>query len=204
MKRILSNPLGVVPVMVIFIAEVYITDPKPYELYAMTWHGFFLGLLAFFFGFCFVLTGSAFWNMILRWRWFLGGGAVLLCILRLTYFQLNVPGFLLVIESDCWIFSFFGFGYKYLNHPSKALEYLSQAAYPVYILHMIFLYWGSLLLFPLEIKPPVQFILVLLFTGIGCFSVYELVIRRVNSIRPFFGLKMKSPIAQKVIPSEAS
>jgi glucans biosynthesis protein C len=191
-KRILSNPLGLLLVIAVFIAEAYIVAPKPYEMYAVTWHGFFLGLLAFFSGFCFVLGGTAFWQMLLKWRWvFLFSGATLFT-LRLVYFQLRVPDYLVVIESDCWIFSVLAFAYRYLNHPGKALSYLSQAAYPVYIIHMIFLYLGSLLIFPLDVATPIQFILVLAFTVTGCFTSYEFVIRRVSFIRPLFGLR-KNP-----------
>ena len=66
-KKWLSNPFGLLLVIAAFIVEVLLVDPYLYELYAMTWHGFFLGLLAFFFGFCFVLSGSSFWNMLLKW-----------------------------------------------------------------------------------------------------------------------------------------
>jgi hypothetical protein len=181
----------VLPIIAVFIVEALILDPRPYEMYAMTWHGFFLGLLAFFFGFCFVLSGDAFWKMILKWRWLFFLAAVLLFITRLTQFRLQAPVYLLVMESDCWIFSVFAFGYRYLNHPGKTLTYLSEAAYPVYIVHMIFLYLGSMLIFPLDIEAPLQFILVLVFTVTGCFTLYEFVIRRVNIIRPLFGLKKK-------------
>ncbi len=44
------------------------------------------------------------------------------------------------------------------------------------------------LLFPLEISGWLKFILVILFTGLGCFVSYEL-IRRVSFLRPVFGLK---------------
>jgi membrane-bound acyltransferase YfiQ involved in biofilm formation len=94
------------------------------------------------------------------------------------------------VESDCWIFALLAFGNKYLNRPGRTLAYLSEAAYPVYILHMIFLFLGSQLIFPLDINVKIQFILLLVFTGIGCFATYE-IIRRVNVLRPLFGLKMK-------------
>ena len=97
---------------------------------------------------------------------------------------------MLVIESQYWILSIFAWSSIYLNKPSNTLTYLSEAAYPVYILHMVFLYLGSLLIFPLDIPTPIQFVLVLLFTAVGCFSFYEL-ISRVNFLRPLFGLKMK-------------
>ena len=190
-KSMLSHPLGLLPVIAAFVAEALIVDPRPYEMYGMTWHGFFLGLLAFFFGFCFVLSGPAFWEMILKWRWLFLSAALVLFTVRLTQFQSYAPNYLVAIESVGWIVSVFGFGYKYLNQASKTLGYLSQAAYPVYIIHMIFLYLGSWLIFPLDMPTPIQFILVLLFTGVGCFALYELVISRVNFIRPLFGLKRR-------------
>ena len=195
----LRTPLGLIPVFAAFIAEVVLLDPRPFELYAMTWHGFALGLLAFLSGFCFVASGSAFWEMIWKWRWMFLGVAVGLYIFRLTYFQTQfAPNYLIAIESNAWILSVFAFGYKYLNWTSNALNYLSQAAYPVYILHMIFLSIGSLLIFPLEIPVQLEFVLVLAFTFAGCFGTYELV-RRVNILRPLFGLKMKT--ATSVLPS---
>jgi glucans biosynthesis protein C len=190
-KKCLGNPFGLLLVIAAFIVEALVVDPHPYELYAMTWHGFFLGLLAFFFGFCFVLSGPSFWNMLVKGRWLFLAAAISLYTYRLLQFQMSVPNFRLVIESDCWIFSLFAFAYKYLNHPGKALRYLSEAAYPVYIIHMIFLFLASLLIFPLDIDVHLKFILVLVLTFTGCFVFYEFIIRRVKIIRPLFGLKSK-------------
>lgn len=191
MQKLWSTPLGLIPVIAIFILEAVIVNPMPYEMYAMTWHGFLLGILAFFFGFCFVISGSTFWEMINKWRWLFLLVAVALFIIRTVLAYLKAPQLMpmMVIESQCWIISVFAFGYRYLNRPGKALTYLSQAAYPVYIIHMIFLYLGSLLIFPLDIGVQLQFVMVLFFTFAGCFVTYELVIRRVKWIRPLFGLK---------------
>ncbi|PPL02769.1 acyltransferase family protein [Parapedobacter indicus] len=186
--NLLRTPLGLLPVFALFVAEVLILHPIPFELYAMTWHGFFLGLQAFFFGFFFVWCGRSFWNMLLRWWWLFLTTAIGLFIFRLVFFQPVAPAYLLSTESNCWILTVFALGYRYLNRPSKALSYLSKAAYPIYIVHMIFLYLGSLLIFPLRVSVPFQFILVLLFTIGGCFLVYELVIRRIRFLKPLFGL----------------
>jgi glucans biosynthesis protein C len=199
LRKLFSTPLGLIPVVTVFIAEAMIIKPFPYELYVLTWHGFFLGLLAFFFGFCFVLSGSGFWNMLVRWRWMFVILALALYLIRFNYFQLNVPPYLLVLESDCWIFSVLAFGHKYLNRPSATLSYLSQAAYPVYILHMIFLSLGSMLIFPMGLAPQIKFVLVLLFTFVGCFGAYEIV-RRVGVLRPLFGLGRRA----KDKPTESS
>ncbi|MGK6350426.1 acyltransferase family protein [Parapedobacter sp. DT-150] len=189
LKKALNHPLGLVPVFGAFVAEAVLMDPKPFELYAMTGHGFLLGLLAFFFGFCFVLAGRSFWEMLLKWRWLFLGVALLLFAVRLLYFRSEAPNYLRSIESNCWILLVFALAHKYLNRPSQTLRYLSGAAYPIYIVHMIFLYLGSLLIFPLDIGAPLQFTLLLLFTGVGSFAVYELVIRRVNVLRLLFGLR---------------
>lgn len=191
LKRLLGSPIGILLVVVSFIAEVLLVKPSLFEMYAMTWHGFYLGLLAFFFGFCFVLSGDTFWEMILKWRWLAISVAVGLYAYRLFLIPMAAPNYRLAIESVFWIITIFAFGYKYLNKPSKTLNYLSDAAYPVYIVHMIFLFLGSILIFPLNIPVSIQYILVLLFTGVGCFTTYEFVIRRINIVRPLFGLKMK-------------
>jgi hypothetical protein len=196
MQKMLRTPLGLIPFMALFVAEALIMKPSPYELYAVTWHGFALGFLAFFCGFCFVLCGDVFWNMIVRWRWmFLALGLSLFLSRMFTGFK--NPGYLLAIESDCWIFAVFAFGRRYLDRPGKALAYLSEAAYPVYILHMIFLSLGSWLIFPLVLPVELKFFAVLLFTFMGCFAMYE-VIRRVNVLRPLFGLKMHTRALAKI------
>lgn len=187
-KNLFSSPLGLLIVVAAFVGEAIIVKPIPYELYAMTWHGFFLGLLAFFFGFCFVLSGDRFWQMLVTWRWLflaIGGG---LFALRTYYFGMQTPGYLIVIESQAWIFAVLAFGHKYLNHSGKALQYLSPAVYPIYILHMFFLYVGSVIVFPLKIATPLQFVLVLLFTLGGCLLSYEM-IKRIKWLRVFFGIK---------------
>ncbi len=188
-KKCLSSPLGLVAVIAAFVAEVLLIDPAIYELYAMTWHGFFLGLLAFLSGFLFVLSGSSFLNMLLKWWWLFLAVAISLYARRMLPFQMTAPDVLLAIESNCWIFSVFAFGYRYLNHSGKVLRYLSKAAYPVYMVHMIFLFLASLLLFPPDIEVHLKFILVLAFTVSGSFAFYEFIIKRVNFIRPLFGLK---------------
>jgi hypothetical protein len=105
---------------------------------------------------------------------------------------MRAPGYLVVIESQCWIFTVLAFGSKYLNRSGPTLHYLSQAAYPVYIMHMIFLFVGSLIIFPLDLPVPLKFLLVLLITLAGSLGFYELVIRRINIIRPLFGVKMNN------------
>jgi len=185
----MSNPLGPLLVTVFFILEVVLVNPGIFEMYAQTWHGFFIGLLAFLFGFLFVYSGKAIWNTLLKWRWFYLALAIGLYLVRFLIFDLKSPGYLIAIESNCWIFGLFGWAYKNLNRPSILLSYLSQAAYPVYIIHMFVLYAGAYFILPLEIPVVLKFILIVVFTGTVSFLLYEFVIKRINFIRPLFGLK---------------
>lgn len=195
-KKMLGKPVGLVMVLIPFVLEAIWINPVPFELYAMTWHGFALGFLAFFFGFCFVLAGEGFWSLIQKWRWLFISLGVVLFLLRINNFPSQAPSYVLAIESFSWILTVFAFGSLHLKGPSKSLQYLSEAAYPVYILHMVFLYLGSSLIFPLAIPVKLQFLLVVLFTFVGCFVSFEL-IRRVPVLRPLFGLK------QQFLPSKA-
>jgi len=189
LQKLFSKPWGLPVVVAAFVLEAVLVKPPVFETYSMTLHGFIMGLLAFLFGFLFVYTGEAFWLTVRKWRWVTLSLALGLFLFRYIEFELLAPRYLLAIESNMWIFAAFGFANKYLQKPGKALTYLTQAAYPVYIVHMVFLYLGSFLIMPLDISPWFQLIFVVVFTFIGCFTLYELLIRRVRFLRPLFGLK---------------
>jgi peptidoglycan/LPS O-acetylase OafA/YrhL len=189
LSKFMGNPVGPLSISLFFVVEALLIKPSLFALYAETWHGFFLGLLAFFFGFLFVYSGKTFWQTVLKWRYFYLAIAAVLYGIRYFEFATEAPGYLTAIEANCWIFGIFGFGYKYLNRPSKILSYLSPAAYPVYIIHMFVLYIGAMLILPLEMPTVLKFIAITAFTGIICYLLYEFVLRRVVFLRPFFGLK---------------
>nr|WP_297788804.1 acyltransferase family protein [uncultured Allomuricauda sp.] len=205
LNKIMSNPGGPLLISLFFMLEAVLVNPQIYSLYAETWHGFFLGGLAFFFGYLFVYSGESFWNTVKKWRWGYLALALGLYILRYIEFALEAPGYLMALESNCWIFGVFGLGYRYLNKPSGLLRYLSQAAYPVYIIHMFVMYLGALLILPMEIHPLWQLLGVIVFTFAVCYLLYEFLIRRIWFLRPLFGLKgnKESRVQEKVLVSES-
>jgi len=192
-RWLLGAPWGLLVVMLVSIAEAMLVRPVPYELYAMTWHGFYLGLLAFFFGYCFMYSGEPFWRMMLTWRWAFLFVSTSLYVIRLFYFELRAPLYLVAIESDCWVFAVLGFGHRYLKRPSCALSYLSEAVYPIYIVHIAVMFLVSWLVCSWDMAVQLQFVLVLVFTGSGCLILYEIV-KRVGVLRVFFGIKKKSTV----------
>lgn len=207
-KRVLSvlmsHPGGPLLISLFFVIEVLLANPQLFALYAQTWHGFFNGLLAYFFGFLFVYSGKTFWQTVLKWRWLYVGFAIILYGIRFALFATESPEYLTAVESNCWIFGLFGFGYKYLNKPSALLSYLSQAAYPVYIIHMFVLYAGAFFILPLKIPILLKFISIIAFTGLACYIIYEFIIKRSGPLRSLFGLKWKSQMTRVKYLTEAT
>lgn len=198
LSNFMSNPLGPLAITIFFVAEVFLVKPQVFEMYALSWHGYFLGLIAFFFGFLVVYSGRAFWETVLKWRWLYLGMGIASYFVRYFMYDLQAPAYMSAIESNFWIFGIFGMGYHYLNAPSNTLKYLSSAAYPIYIIHMAVLFAGAVLILPLDLHPMIQFALIVIFTGSVCFFLYEFVIRRVGFLRPLFGLKPTTGNKRKV------
>ncbi len=172
-----------------FIALAYITQPEIYTFYAISWHGYFMGLLAFLSGYLIIGLGDIFWKGLRIWKWSYLFAAAVLYVIRVCYYDLNSPYVLMSLESVCWIFGIFGIFYQYLNKKSKALAYLSKAAYPVYIMHMVFLYLASSLIFPVAMTAVVKFAIVMMITFSASLAFYEFIILRIPIISVLFGVR---------------
>lgn len=197
LNKVIGHPLGILLVAGVFVLEAMLLNPEVYEMYALNWHGFVLGMLAFFFGFYFVQSGEGFWQTVLKWRWGYLFTALLLYLIRWKVFYLKSPNYLVAVESVVWVYAVFGFSFRYLNRSGKILSYLSQGAYPIYIIHMILLYLGSAIIMPLSISASMKFVCIVIFTSAGCFGIYEFLIRRLQFLRPLFGLKkLKNKISE--------
>ncbi|KOY85853.1 acyltransferase [bacterium 336/3] len=198
-KKAFVHPLGLLSVFIFFIIEVLMVKPAIYELYVMTWHGFFLGLIAFLFGFCFAMCGTSFWDTLVKWKWVWIILATALYIYRIFQPFMKVSDVQLVIESNLWIYTVLAFSYQYLNKPSKKLIYLSEAVYPMYITHMIFLGVGCLLILPLNMVVYLKFFFILFFTVAGSFISYEFLIKRLIVLRFLFGLSIKKEMRKEKV-----
>lgn len=190
-RKLLKQPYLVYLFMIPFILEAVLMNPDIFTMYVGSGHGFVLGMLAFWCGYIFVAIGDPFWDAVTKMRIPSLIIAVGLYIIRAIYFDLSSPNYLQAIESISWIFAAFGFAYKYMNKPSRYLGYLSRAVYPVYIIHMVFLFFAAAIILPLELSLELSFILIILITFAGCMITYELIIKRVGLLRPLFGLKRK-------------
>jgi len=186
-KHPLSIYLLAIPYM---LQALTIPADVPYSLYFDSRVGLLLGMVAFLLGYTFIALGETVWKAVAKIKYYCLGLAFVMFLNRFIILENNSPHIITSIESISWVFGIFGLGYAYLNKPSKLLSYLSQAAYPFYILHMIFLYLGAYIIFPLRINVWLSLLFIIVFTFVGCLISYE-ILKRIFFLRPLFGMKIK-------------
>ncbi len=87
-----------------------------------------------------------------------------------------------------WIAAILGFGAKHLTKGGPALTYLTFGVFPFYLMHQTLIIVAAHTLKPFALPQIIEGPLLIAITFAGCFATYELV-RRVNILRPWFGLK---------------
>ena len=190
LAKMLNWPLLLILFALPLMLEASLVNPETYSAYAMSPHGFWMGLVCFGLGFLFISLKDQFWNAAERSRWFMLLIASSLYTVRFLIFTFEgAPNWMTALESMSWMLSIIGFGSLYLNKPSSGLRYLSQAVYPVYIIHMPVLFVLMYFVLPLTFSPWAKFALMSVGTLAICLVLYELVIKRIKWIRPLFGMK---------------
>ncbi len=96
----------------------------------------------------------------------------------------------LVAIFNAWsgVLALLGYAAVYLNKPNRKLEYLNDAVLPYYIVHQSFIVVLAFVLAPYQLGPILEPLMVIAGTFAACILSYE-IIRRVNLLRPLFGLK---------------
>lgn len=192
LRRLIERyPFGIYLLAIPYMLQALtIHKDIPYTLFYDSRVGLLLGAIAFLLGFTFIALGEVVWKAVSKIKYYTLGLAFVMFLVRLTALDNQGPHILTSIESISWIFGIFGLAYAYLNRPGRALSYLNQAAYPIYILHMIFLYWGAYIIFPLKLNAWISLLFITVFTFAGCFLSYE-ILKRIFFLRPLLGLKNK-------------
>lgn len=102
-----------------------------------------------------------------------------------------------------WVIAILGYGRKYLNHPSAILSYLSQASFPVYILHLPINTIVGFFMVQTGLPPFLKFMIIILLTLVVTYAVYELA-RKVPILRILLGIqKKKDPSEKQATPKAA-
>jgi len=100
-------------------------------------------------------------------------------------------GLIKVVNLWSWILVLFAYGAQYLNRQSQLLAYCNQAVYPYYILHQTITIIIAYFLMDLSWSVTWKFFVLTLGTFLVSGIIYELLIRRIKLLWPFFGLKSR-------------
>jgi hypothetical protein len=98
-----------------------------------------------------------------------------------------------------WLLAILGIGHRLLNRGGKVLVYLSEAAYPFYILHFICLTAVSYFVVQIQAIVLFKYLLIVMITIGATFLVYEGV-RRITPLRFLMGMKPHRSSPQVVRP----
>jgi peptidoglycan/LPS O-acetylase OafA/YrhL len=90
-----------------------------------------------------------------------------------------------------WLFAIIGFFTQHMTRRPAALAYATEAVYPFYILHQTVTVIVAYHLAAVDLPVALKFALTAGATLFGTWLIYEAVIRRVDLLRPLFGLKMR-------------
>jgi surface polysaccharide O-acyltransferase-like enzyme len=100
-----------------------------------------------------------------------------------------------------------GFGHRHLNFDSAKRRYLTEAVFPVYILHQTLIVTMAHWMKPIKLAPTIEGVFLIVLTFAISFGVFE-VVRRIAVLRPLFGLgpltSQKSAYAAQVPAAAAT
>lgn len=96
-------------------------------------------------------------------------------------------GAVITLNMWCWMLASIGYVGRYLNKPSRLLNYANDAVLPWYILHqsLIILFAANIKIF--DFSPWLEAVFIALMTIVSSYLLFE-IIRRFNLLRLCFGL----------------
>ena len=80
-------------------------------------------------------------------------------------------------------------GAKYLNFNNRTLAYANEAVLPFYLLHQTVILCVGWFVIPLSLGIPLKFLIIAVVAFVVIMAIYELLIRRWNIVRFFFGMR---------------
>ena len=102
------------------------------------------------------------------------------------------------------LLSILAFGAVWLNKPRSWLPQANRAVYPWYILHQSLIVPLAALLIPLALPGPVEALLVLIGTVLGCTVIHHFLVLRVRWLQPLFGVRIRPKPADRTFAGDAA
>jgi membrane-bound acyltransferase YfiQ involved in biofilm formation len=173
---------------------------------------------AFFFSFGYIMVADdRFTASIKRYGWiclplwlvsFFGGLAVFVLVMGYDPMPGNEPfSPLFVFYQIVWtigswsaVVFMLSLGAKYLNFNNKTLAYANEAVLPFYLLHQTVILCVGWFVIPLAMGIPLKFLIIAVVSFALIMAIYELLIRRFNIVRFFFGMRPKKKPVEAPAP----
>lgn len=198
-RSIVSSPYSIyLCILPLFVIHAWL-QPKFPVTHALIddWYTFAFYLMLFFYGFILIAVKNEFWRTAeTHRRLFLLIGIVSFTIYSFLRVQANpypamhlTGSFVKTVNMWSWILVLFGYAAVWLNQKSRLLTYCNEAVYPVYILHQTITIAIGFYLMNHPAAAWMKFLLMVLGTFGISLLLYEFLIRRIEFLRPLFGLK---------------
>ena len=174
-----TNAIGIVAYLIFFLAGyiIYLNDGLLAAMRRYAWLALTLGAIA--------------WLVIafVAPHWWPSGAPAL------------VASALAVARGYCawwWVMGILGLALRFLQFTTPVVEYLSRAAYPVYIIHMPILSYIGLWVVRLDLNVWLKFGLITALALAASLAVYDLLIRRIGVLRLLFGLQASTAEGSRI------
>jgi hypothetical protein len=203
-KKVVQKSTGIflffIPVAVI---EVLLRDTFPnMQNLISDWANFLMFITVFIFGFI-MTSDDKFGEAIDRhWKAALTIGLLIAIALSVVYVaqiqtRLNEVTFYyveMILRGVCiWLclIGFLGFGKRYLNRGGKFIDYVREAALPVYIIHLPIVVLVGFYVIKFDVSVAGKYIAIMILSLILSILLYEITVRRLKFFRFFLGLKKR-------------
>jgi glucan biosynthesis protein C len=90
----------------------------------------------------------------------------------------------------CCLVGFLGFARRFLNRGGGLIRYASEAALPIYIIHLPVVVILGFYVITIQASVAAQYATISLGALVASLALYELAIRRYDAVRLLFGLKL--------------
>jgi glucans biosynthesis protein C len=184
--------LIIIPIIIILFSRLTLFEryPSTHALWG-DWFNHVIYLGMFIMGVVFA-TSKDMWDRQSSLRWI----TLLIAITFwavLVFIRPSKPSEHVVVAVYQWcaLLTAVGFAKFHLNKDSPLRSRISEAVFPVYILHQTIIIVGSQLLLPMRLRPAIESPILILTTFVLSYAGYEL-IRRFRWLRPWFGLKVEN------------
>ena len=205
MRRLFNIPGGVIIVFALpmmLVAGIINTECYPCFFNFVLIdnpHGTLIAVVCILMGFIFIRSGIRFWNSVRKLKYICLLMAIVLYILRMVILSptwdegnarlpLLVINLLTAFESVNWMLAALGLASAFLNKRKKLLTYMTNAVYPMYMVHLPLQFYLSTLIFALPVAPFGKLVVLVILNVGACLISYE-VIKRIRWVRVLFGMK---------------